>query len=233
MQLKNLNKNNLLEIFSVIFLFPFFLLISLHGSQTSLWGEEGAENTRFSMKISDKTIVEACKEIYKQTNYKIVLSGKIPQKKISIDIKNKTISEIIGLIIKRADITAHAVVRDSNRRLLNLKIYKSNGKTIDRADPELASLNNKNDNEIEPGLTYKKMDENTSEFNEQKQNLQDDDEVEPGFTYKDMNEAINNYEDQKKKMAPTDEIEPGLTYEMMETAIKNHNRNLRRFNLKK
>ncbi len=220
--LNNFKKKNETAFKIIILLFPMCLLFSLLVLLPFSWGDESAEDIKFSLNIEEKTIEEACKEIYEQTDYKIILSGKIPQKKITVIFKNNTLSEAIELLVKRADITAHAVISDLEKRMINIKIFESNGKTISKSSTEIGTSNDNLKAEIEPGFSYKDMESAISMYNEGKKNLQLTEEIEPGFSYQRMEDAVKNYENQKKEMFSKDEVEPGFSYKDMENSIKKY-----------
>lgn len=220
-QRKNLISNNHIMYFFITFI----LIIFLQLYPSNSWGyQKKFGKIKYSSNFKNMTIEKVCGEIYKQTSYKILFGGLIPKKKITVEFRNNSLSEIIATIINRADVTNYTMIRDDINNTIRINIYDSGGALA--SAPEKRSVEKKDitANEVEPGFSYNDMENVIKKYNRQKQNLVLTDEIEPGFTYKNMEDVMKKYHEQKQGMVSTDEVEPGLTYKDMDDAIKKHHK---------
>ena len=106
-------------------LFGFVLAISLSASVLTAQ----AQNARITLNLSDVPMSQVMKEIEKQTRYLFINKGVDTGKKLSVNLTQKTIQEVLDYVLKNTDITYKIV---KNHVVLTNKTMK---------DTELPSTN--------------------------------------------------------------------------------------------
>ena len=82
-------------------LFGFVLAISLSASVLTAQ----AQNARITLNLSDVPMSQVMKEIEKQTRYLFINKGVDTGKKLSVNLTQKTIQEVLDYVLKNTDIT--------------------------------------------------------------------------------------------------------------------------------
>lgn len=94
-----MNKTGLCDKFRRLFGFVLMFFLSVHMLAVQ------AQNTRISMKLENASVAQVMKEIERQTRYLFVNKGVDTQKRISIDVSQKSIQEVLNQLFSDTEIS--------------------------------------------------------------------------------------------------------------------------------